>query len=123
MHEEQRKLIGILDELIKIYFGNDIRDIRMELRTNEEETVISLHGECIFLSEEEQTELMEVLNAPRQEEMEEYYWSLVGTSNRSPQLSLLGSLVDKGTVGCDEGNLTITVHRKKSAKKPRRKNR
>lgn len=107
------KAIKMVDELISFYFKIGITDIQIDLQYKEGEIEISLKGHCLHPPREELEMLTEVLNAPRQEELEEYYWELVGESDHYQELTLLGSLVDYAEIDYHKNQLTIKVCRKR----------
>ncbi len=110
MTKERNKAVKILVELIGYFFGNDISSIDMNLTYNVSGFNIHLRGNC-ECEPEELEKLNETLNAPRQNELEEYYWGLLGSSNSKQELYLLGSLVDSGKVEYNDGILEVSVER------------
>ncbi|SDL07406.1 hypothetical protein [Natronincola ferrireducens] len=113
MTHDKMKAIKIVDELIAFYFKLGITKFEIDFCYEEKEIKISLQGECKKPPVEELEELNEFLNHPRQEEFEEYYWELVGVNDHYQELILLGALVDNGDIDISNGELRITVTRKK----------
>lgn len=107
------KAIKIVDELISFYFNIEITDIHIDVQYEEEEIKITLEGNCCYPPDEKLERLQELLNAPRQEELEDYYWELVGENDHYEELTLLGALVDSGNVEYQDNRLKITVHKKR----------
>lgn len=105
--------IRIIDELIAYFFAQQITDINIDLDYGLSQTEISVQGPC---KEEpaDLDQLEDVLNSERQEELEEYYSSLLGENRNYHELNLLGALVDGADITFDNQQLSITVYRKRS---------
>ena len=112
MNSERMKAIKILEELIGYFFNHDINDIQMDLQYGDTEFKIMVEGTC-KRRPADLDHLSDLLNTPRQAELEEYYWGLLGGSSQREELNLLGSLVDCGDVLYDREKLAVTVFRKK----------
>jgi hypothetical protein len=110
MTNEKSKAVKILVELIGFFILNDIEQIDMNLSFKDKGFTVSLKGSCDCVPDELK-KLNETINAPRQNELEEYYWGLLGSSNTKQELYLLGSLVDSGEVEFIDGILKVTVER------------
>lgn len=112
MTEVQQKLIRVLNELMHYYFDLRMEDISIEILQGKTESSIIMSGYPSIVDREELKELSKKLNKPRQEELEEYYWNLVGTVDSSEQMNLVSMLIDSANVELDNGKLTIQVYRK-----------
>ena len=108
MTNERMKATKILEELIGYFFNHGIDQLKMELDYNETEFRINVEGQCVS-KPYDLDQLAELLNEPRQAELEEYYWGLLGGNSQRQELNLLGSLVDSADVVCDKNTLSITV--------------
>lgn len=111
MTNERMKATKILEELIGYFFNHGIDHLKMKLDYNETEFIINVEGLCTSRPYD-LDKLEELLNEPRQAELEEYYWGLLGGNSQRQELNLLGSLVDSADVVCDNNKLSITVNRK-----------
>jgi len=103
---EKMKATKILEELIGYFFNHNIDHLQMELEYKNIEFMIKVQGICSS-KPYDLDHLDEMLNTPRQAELEEYYWGLLGGNSQRQELNLLGSLVD-----FSEGSLSVTVYRK-----------
>lgn len=56
-------------------------------------------------------ELIHCLDFPKQEEMEEYYWELMGDCDIDTELSLIGMMIDSYTVKYEDGFIHLTLTR------------
>ena len=57
-------------------------------------------------------ELNNILNSPRQKEVEECYWQLGGESELNCELSLIGAMIDSAEVEYKDGILKVKMLRK-----------
>ncbi len=112
MTEVQQKLLRVLNELLHYYFDLRMEDISIEILQGKTESSMILSGYPSIVDREELQELSKQLNKPRQEELEEYYWNLVGTVDSSEQMNLVSMLIDSANVELDDGKLTIQVYRR-----------
>lgn len=111
MRDEKSKLIKIMNELVRFYLKNGIHHVEMKLDYEKDYGTVSLSGCCAKIEDSVLEDLNQILNSPRKDETEEYYWNLIG-SNDFSEMHLLGSLVDCGEVFYDGCNLKINIKRK-----------
>ncbi len=111
MRNERMKATKILEELIGYFFNQNIDHLKMDLNYKDKEFIIHVEGLCTSVPTD-LDHLAELLNEPRQAELEEYYWGLLGGNSQRQELDLLGALVDYADVSCEKNILSITVHRK-----------
>lgn len=107
------KAIKIVDELIAYFFAHQLTDLTIDLNYGLSQLEISVQGSC-DQKPDDLDQLKEVLNSERQEELEEYYSSLLGESRNYHELNLLGALVDSADISYQNQQLSITVYRKRS---------
>lgn len=111
MTSERMKATKILDELMGYFFNHNIDHLQMELDYKDTEFIINVTGACSS-KPSDLDHLDELLNTPRQAELEEYYWGLLGGNSQRQELDLLGALVDCADVSFSNELLSITVYRK-----------
>ncbi len=111
MKSENAKILKIMNELVGFYIKSGNPHVEILLDIQKDKGIIELKGCCTVLPDEMLEELNEIINSPRKDEAEEYYWNLIGTSDFS-ELRLLGALVDEGEVGYVGDKLRIKVVRK-----------
>ena len=112
MQSEKNKAKRILQELLGYYFSHEIDDLNINMHCTNVEFIITLRGKTTSMPSDLK-QLRETLNSPRQPEVEEYYWQLLGVSNDKHELNLVGSLIDSAEVTFEEGILKVMVCRKK----------
>ncbi|MDW7671572.1 MAG: hypothetical protein SCK57_06890 [Bacillota bacterium] len=111
MSNERSIGVSVLNELIGYFLHHGIDDLQMELHYQEDGFRATVKGECAIRPADLER-LEEVINEPRQAELEEYYWGLLGATDRR-EINLLGAVVDKGEVTYENGILSVTVYRLK----------
>lgn len=111
MKDEKSRMLKIMNELVRLYLKAGNNHVQIALDITPEEGIISLEGFCTRFTDQQITELNDILNSPRKDESEEYYWNLIG-SNDFSELHLLGSLVNDGKAYYDGNLLKIKVRRK-----------
>ena len=113
MKHEIRRISKILDELITFCFLHGTKDMDISIKNHEDYFKIKINTDTIDCSDEKVIRLKELLDYPRQEEMEEYYWELAGECDFDTELSLVGMMVDKAEVHFEGSSLSITLYRNK----------
>lgn len=106
------KTIKVIDELIAYFFSHHVDSMQIDIHYGKKQVKVMLQGTCEN-KPEDLDQLDEVLNAPRRDELEDYYWSLLGESRSKQELNLLGALVDCADVFYENQKLFVTVFRKK----------
>ena len=65
----------------------------------------------VDFSDEQLEGLNKRLNAPRQKEIEQDYWELMGVSEDFSELTLVGMLCDKADIAYEDRAITFTIIR------------
>ena len=100
-----------MNELVNFCLHINMRDLKIHLNYNEDMGEISVEGYCANPPMERLEDLEYILNSPRQEELEEYYWNLVGDGHGNNELEMVGTLVDSGSISYEDGILKISICR------------
>ena len=91
------RLIKMIDEMLAFFYSYSATNIQMELdkKSDYSEMIFNAKlGEKIEKSKLDKVERL--LSAPRQHEMEEYYWGVAGTdTTTSTELMLVGMMTDE----------------------------
>lgn len=111
MKYKREKLIKIMNELVNLCLHINMSDLEIKFSCDEDEGRISIQGPCDNPPMEMLEDLEFILNSPRQEELEEYYWSLVGDGHGNRELEMVGVLVDSGKISYKNNILKISVIR------------
>lgn len=85
------------------------RNIKMEIKKEDEYSEIIFDAQLGEPIEEKRLQKIEkLLSAPRQHEMEEYYWGLTGNDTTpSCELGLVGMMIDEHDTVYDPEKLTL----------------
>lgn len=111
MKNEIQKTTKILDELCSLLMGKGSTEIDVKLKLSDICTIIYITDYNTSLTQEEINTLSKFLNIPRQPEVEEYYWGLMGETNNDDEMFLLGSMLDTAQFDLKDGNLYVELVR------------
>jgi hypothetical protein len=113
MKHEVKRISKILDEIITFCFLHGTKNMQVNIENHDEYFKIHFESDNIDCNDIRVKQLKDLLNCPRQEEIEEYYWELAGECDRDTELSLVGVMVDKAEVNFKGSSLSITLYRYK----------
>lgn len=114
MKHERLKVSKMVGELMNYLFYMGATDINIDFKeTNTRFEII-----CKSNFEEEDApkkieKLTKLLKSNKREEMEEYYWALVGDCDVANELSLVGMMVDESEIQYENKDIKITLYRYK----------
>jgi hypothetical protein len=111
MHNEIQKTTKIIDEISSLLVNNGSLEIDIKLRLNNVCTKIFITDYNTRLNQEQIDSLSQFLNIPRQTEVEEYYWGLMGETSDDDEMFLVGSMIDSAKFELKDGNLYIEIVR------------
>lgn len=111
MKFKREKLIRIMNELVNFCLQINMTDLDIDFSCHKDRGEITVAGYAENPPMERLTDLEEILNAPRQEELEEYYWVLVGEGHGHQELEMVGTLVDSGSITYENKILKISIRR------------
>lgn len=103
----------IISEIIGFFLDVGIKSIYVDLdeKTVKNTTIIQISGIVKHNIEEEIKELKKALASPREESTEEYFWELVGGESHPEELVLVGMMIDKSEVVCENERLSVKLYR------------
>lgn len=91
--QRNNKICKIIEEFLLYLMDNEYYDVNIDVKQTEEETILTFTTG--ILSDDIKDYISEkVMSTPRQSEIEEYYWMLMGESSSADDLDVIGSLVD-----------------------------
>ncbi|WFA08593.1 ATP-binding protein [Tissierella sp. Yu-01] len=112
MNSNERKILGIVCELISNSLKADSSDISASINRDEEKFVITVKDNGKGMNEKTLKEVRRILNQPLKEVYEEYYSGLAGNCYSDSGLNIIGFQVDKAEVESSPEGTKITVIRK-----------
>ena len=111
MKVEFEKNMLIASELLSYSHLKGASEYHLDVKVTKEGTVFIIKAFPTSISEDDMNLLLKRLNAPRQREMEQNYWSLSGESEITSELLLVGMMIDEAEVRHEDGMLTIQLKR------------
>lgn len=110
---EVKKVSKILNEMVSFSLNREATKVDSSIENKEDLYKLTIQASNLKCNNDCINNLKQLLNAPRQKDVEEYYWELTGESDTGAELELVGMMVDKAIVEFDKGNLYIELHRLK----------
>ncbi len=114
MKFRKEKLIKLMNELVNFCLEIGMKDLDIKFNSHKDRGEVTVSGYVLNPPMEELEDLEEILNAPRQEELEEYYWVLIGDGHGMNELEMVGTLVDNGSITYVDEILTIYICRREA---------
>jgi len=111
MKNNFEKSMKISSELLSYCHNHGAEEFHLDIKLGKESTTYVIKASPTELSEEDFSRLVKLLNAPRQREVEQDYWELMGESEDCCELTLIGMLSDEALVKYENNVIEITLHR------------
>lgn len=112
MKREFEKGMRILSNLVSFCSTMGSTRFHMDMVNRNDCLYIVITAEVDAINEAQLQSLCESLNVPRQHEMEQYYWELIGEFDADSELSLTGMMVDSADIVYENQQLCICVERR-----------
>ena len=114
MLHEQNKTTKIVAEVSMYLFYLGATEIESKIKIRENEAIICLKSDYNAAFQNKFTSALRLLSKPRDEALENEFWSLAGSTEigEASQLLLVGSMTDKADLSFDETTVTITLTRR-----------
>ncbi len=111
MKNESKKITLIVNEILSflLYHGGKEIDIQIKKQIDCTNIIFDLNN-CEF-EDNFVDKLRHDLKNHRQNELEGYYWQLVGKDDLAEELYLVGAMIDESTVTLNKNKLTIEIKR------------
>ena len=98
MRSEKAKIQGIVKELMSNSLNAEASEIKVDVDRSAEKTTISVQDNGKGMDANTVQQVMELLNQPRRDELEDYYGGLAGNSQTASGLNIVGMIVDEAKV-------------------------
>ena len=98
MRSEKAKIQGIVKELMSNSLNAEASEIKVDVDRGAEKTTISVQDNGKGMDANTVQQVMELLNQPRRDELEDYYGGLAGNSQTASGLNIVGMIVDEAKV-------------------------
>lgn len=98
MRSEKSKIQGIVKELMSNSLNAEASEIKVDVDRGREKTTITVTDNGKGMDQTILRQVVELLNQPRRDELEDYYGGLAGNSQTASGLNIVGMLVDEAIV-------------------------
>lgn len=106
------KNLKIINEMVTYFKKLGNKNIHLDFTSDETKSYFLISGDIANISTEQLNNLSDILNRPRQPEVEECYWQLNGQSEIECEFTLIGAMIDSAKVDYTNGILTVELLRK-----------
>lgn len=110
IHDKQR-ITKIVNEMMMFFFSMKAKNIDVNIRIEEAETVITLTSDFAGDQKKKIEKLIKCMRIPKQSGMEEYYWGLTGECDIDTELSIVGMMTDRAEIELDDGFIRLILYR------------
>lgn len=111
MRHETKKLTLVINELLTHLLLNGAKDIDIKIHHDKSCSKVVFTQQPCHFSETFIKKLEHNLNTQRQNEVEGYYWQLIGEDDLCDELHLVGAMIDHATVSVENEVLRIEIIR------------
>ena len=111
MKLEFEKKMHIAGDLLSYCHMKGADEFHIDMSSANGVTVFKIKASPADISAEETEQLIEMLNMPRDKELENDYWTLAGESENFTELALVGAMTDSADMEYSDKVLTITLKR------------
>ncbi|MCL2696819.1 MAG: hypothetical protein FWE74_01905 [Oscillospiraceae bacterium] len=105
------KKMKMASDLLSYCHLHSATDYHLDIKLNADCTVFIVKASPVVISDEDMEMLRKCLSAPRQKEMEQDYWELMGNSEEKCEITLIGMMCDDAEVQLDGDELVIKIVR------------
>ncbi|MCL2366086.1 MAG: hypothetical protein FWC75_03455 [Oscillospiraceae bacterium] len=105
------KIMAITSELLSYCHSNGAKEFHLDISESDDAIVLTMRACLEHMPDKEMERLHTALSAPRQREIEQDYWELIGESETHSEMTLVGMLCDETAVQYRDNELSITLKR------------
>lgn len=110
MLREKQKIIHVMDELLNYMLRTHPAKITITIEELPDRVQMTVEDNGLKMSEADCREAQRFLNAPRHNEMQDYYGGLAGEDSLYPHnLRIVGMLVDGGCLENCQGGTRLSI--------------
>ena len=114
MKLEYEKNIRIMNDLMGHCHFMGACHMQVKFDFQPDQSTITIEADVPSVTERQAQELEELLNIPRQREVEQNYWNISGEEDISTEVSLAAMMVDNAKVSLEGKRIQIWVQRLRS---------
>jgi len=108
------KNLRIMNDLLAYCHNRGADTYHVDIALSTELSVCRIEARLERYPEAAVSQLLELLQTPRQHEVEDSFWGLSGDLDTDPELELIGMMVDEADVSYANGRLVIETRRLES---------
>lgn len=114
MKHNKKRIMKIVDEITTHLYWIGAKDINIRIQEVDDKFKITFKSDYLPEKKKKIKKLIDALKrCDKQQEMEEYYWELVGDCDIDNELSLIGMMVDEAELEIEEDHLELILIRYK----------
>lgn len=110
-----------MNEVVYFCLRIGMKELNIDFSCIDNVAKIVIQGECPDPPKDKLKKLEDILNRPRQEELEDLYWNLVGDPQQEAEFEMIGVMVDHGVVEYDENHIKISIYRDENTRRRKKK--
>ena len=110
--QRNSKICKIVEEMSLFLMDNGYYNLSIDIKREDKESIITFITDELDIEVNEY--IVEKLSEPREEEVEEYSWMLMGEGSAADDLDIIGLLVDKVSIKNENNKSIIEVIRDES---------
>ena len=111
MKLEYEKNIRIMNDLMGYCHFLGAYHMQVEFSLENDQSTITLKADVPNITEKQAKEMEELLNIPRQREVEQNYWNISGEEEISAEMNLAAMMIDNAKVQLKGQRICIWVQR------------
>jgi len=115
MRHEKKRVIKIIDEIITFLYSIGATDINLKIKDEKDKVILEFDSDYKRECREKLDFFVHILrNSEKHQELEEYYWELVGESDVDTEISIIRMMVDDIKIDIDDDFVNLIFTRKKN---------
>ncbi|TCK90503.1 hypothetical protein EDC19_2272 [Natranaerovirga hydrolytica] len=113
MKHNNKRVCKIIHELTYFLLMLGATNLNVNVEHRKDEYKITIKSNFNKKEQRYIDKLIKGVTAPRQEEIEEYYWELAGETDLESELNLIGIMINEANVEVNDDLIEIELYRKK----------
>lgn len=114
MKHERMRIARMTDEMINFLYSIGAKDISIRLKEDEENFMLKFESDYETVAKDKLDTLVETCKScGKVNEMEEFYWELLGDTDTNSELSLIRMMIDDIDIVIEEEFIRLELVRKK----------
>lgn len=111
MKNSDKIISKIIDEFVDYLLLNGASNINVNIQKDGERYQVLINSNYTENKANNFNKLVKELNSPKQKEVEEYYWELIGGTHCGDEFQLIGMMLDEAAVKIEDGDIEIKLLR------------